>query len=312
MKFLRLFLPCVLIFLIIPRAAFAGVAPEDELGRCRNGNHILRRVRVTAVRHCFFDTDPRCLECNYRITYCLREGCDYYEEFFDGPGAVKRISCHSGTRLKAWEIYDNYLNYGSGERKISGYTTESVTVNLTRNFALRHDTLSTADFPDIAERIISLEYSKDDESALIRFGEESEKLSSAEIDRYIAALKYLESLYYVYEVVPDYKTEKYEPPSTDTERTETTAEEPSGTAPDGEDTTSPPDTVPAPESDTLPPGGNGAPESAADGAKESAGEDGGAPHNPPTGDVIYLLFSLALISLFTAAVTIWLRFKKRK
>ena len=102
-------------------------------------------------------------------------------------------------------------------------------------------------------------------------------------------------------------TEKYEPPSPDTENTETTAE-PSGAETDGAETAPPPDTAPAREAETLPDDGAVAPES----AKESAVPEDAAPHNPPTGDAIYLFFSLALISFITALVTIWFRFKKRK
>ena len=283
-------------------------APGGDGNPC-NGNHQFRNVRITAIRHCFFDTDPRCLECNYSVTYCTREGCDYYEEDFDfsANGGIKRISCHSGTALKDWEIYDNYLNFErDAAQKISGYTTDSVTVYFTRSFAMEHDSITPSDFPEIADKIASVDYSKAARSALIRFSEgDGGALSAGKIDLYIGALKYLRSLSFVGEVVPAYRTEKFEPQTEQKDTAQPGTDQKETMAPPVQET---PSAVPAAattvtSSDAAPV--NDAPETPPTGA---AG--GNTWHNPPTGDELYLLVFAA--AAFLSVMIILIRLKRSK
>ena len=253
---------------------------------CEKYGHLLRYVRITAVRHCFFDTEPRCLECTYRVSYCER--CSYYAENFDGPnGGIKRISCHSGTALKDWEIYDNYLHYGGASDKISGYVTDSATVYLTSNFAFVHDTVNPSDFPDIADRIDSVEYSKSTRTATVHFKEAG--VSKDEIDDYIADLKYIESLSYVGKVVPNYRTEKYEPPAPAKEKEVKTEDPPAAREDITPRAAEPSREIPAAEPRAV----------QSQTPVLQSGAKAPALRNPPTGDEIYLLIFTAASSLFT-------------
>ncbi len=276
---------------------------------CEKYGHLFRYVRITAVRHCFFDTEPRCLECTYKVAYCER--CSYYVENFDGPnGGIKRISCHSGTALKDWEIYDNYLHYGGAPENISGYVTDSATVYFTRNFALAHDTVSPSDFPDIADRIDSIEYSKNTRTATVRF--KGAGVTKDAIDSYIAGLKYIDSLSYVGNVVPDYRTEKYEPPAP---ADESEAKDEETSVDHGKDGAQ---TEPLPEEPPVPPSAEpgswiSTPDSHAAQSEPPVPQSGAkAPlHNPPTGDELYLLIFIAALSLSTMIALIWRKKSKK-
>jgi len=202
--------------------SFDSVPYQNDPGSCQGGGtfgcttpHNIKNTRVCVIQHCFLAEDPRCIECNYFVSCCTREGCGFMQMSIDYSRPIRRISCHSGTQLKDWEVYDNYLYYKrDASRKISGYTTEYATVYLTRSFLQKYDAVDPDYFDKIKDVISSVEYQRNSGYAVIRFNfcDAGTELNASDIDRYIAALKYLDSLFYVGSVVPSYKTEKYEEP----------------------------------------------------------------------------------------------------
>ena len=268
--------------------------PDEWPDECKYGGHLCRWVRITAVRHCLFDTEPRCLECSYRVSYCTREGCGFYEEQFDEGGSIKRISCHAGTSLKDWEIYDNYPDYEGGDsRKTSGYTTDSATVYFTNSFASEHDALAPSDFPGLVSLISSVDYSKATRSAVIHLKTGAgEKLSAENIDMYINILNSLAALRFVESVVPAYKTAEQDPPVRPDEKNEEERAEPNDAQTNGAPGAAPAEGAPAQDPQK--------------GATQKP-----ALHNPQTGDELYLLVFVAALS-FAVVLSASVIFKRRR
>ena len=243
---------------------------------------------VTATKHNVFDDPPKCLECRYKLYACTK--CTFKALGFESS---RRVACHSGTVVKDWEIYDNYLYYNNSDgHKQDGFVTDSVAVRVK---TLVNGKPNRYSFPGIAAYMTGFEYDEGEETAKIYFSSDTPSrpdYTESDIDRYISCLKYLDALPYSDGVFP---ATGHDDGVSDGRNTDDAGknggEAESSGVPDAQPQTPPQSDPPAPPAQG---GGVEAPD---------ARQTGGL-HNPQTGDSLAILTSAACVAALILTVTI--------
>ncbi len=259
---------------------------------------------VTATKHNVFDDAPKCLECRYKVFTCTVCSAKAL-----GFKSSRRVACHSGTVIKNWEIYDNYLYYNNSDgHKQDGYVTDSVTVKVRPLVTGKPD---EGAFPGISRYIKSFYYEENTRTATISFtcGSSSRPdYSTEDIDRYVSHLKYLDALPYIEWMHPATShDESLTVPARDDPACESGQQDiPPDNPPQNGPASDPPvPGDPTPGVDAQQDGSDATPKSAAPTGKD-APQNGGL-HNPQTGDDLILLIAAAVLS---AALAVFITIKK--
>ena len=287
------------------------VLPLDGSSAPPHQHSYTESAAVTATKHYVFDDSPKCLECRFKVFTCVV--CSAKAIGFESS---RRVACHSGTVVKDWEIYDNYLYYNNSDgHKQDGYVTDSVTVKVRPLVSGKPD---KSDFPGISRYVTGFEYDERSRTATIYFADAPSSrpnYTAGEIDRYVSCLKYLEALPYLEWMLPaTHHDESVPEPQSDGGGEK---DAPSDVPPQNEPTQDlptpgdPEQNFPAPgdpvQNDPTP---NDAPApfvpARQDGAApaENAAPQGGKLHNPPTGDGIVLLVAAAVFASLAIVISV--------
>lgn len=291
---------------------------------------------VAATKHYVFDEAPKCLECRFKVFTCTVCGSKGL-----GFTSSRRVACHSGTVVKDWEIYDNYLYYNNRDgHKQDGYVTDHVTVKMKPLVTGNPDRSA---FPGISQYITGFEYNENGRYAVIYFsagGSSRPDYSAGDIDKYVSCLKYLDALPYSDGVFPAVKHDE-SVPETQNDAQESPA--PSDDKPDADTPSSPAGDTPSqgnqPYSEPEPfvpvredrydagshdvtitnapgvpaqnAGGNETPAAPLRAAANDVPSGSGL-YNPPTGDGLPILISAAVCSASLIVLSVMICYHNRK
>lgn len=106
----------------------------------------------------------------------------------------------------SWDIFDNYNRYKENNRIKFAYIINKANVRLSDDFWESHDKIDSSVFPEIADKIESIDWLEGSKAFNIYFYgyDDNKKATEQEIDDFIAVLNYLRTVPSVVEVTLDY------------------------------------------------------------------------------------------------------------